>query len=821
MTDRSASPLAIACVVFATPWLVSWASAQEYPVPPPVPVRIAQAPQPTLIGPVLPGLDLPVQAPHPDELPPADPSVVIPETDIEAFARGPVHQAFADVYELDPVPNVIVTVAPPAAVDELPPEQAPTGENVQWISGYWSWDEESTDYLWVSGVWRDVPPGRRWVPGYWAEVKGGFQWVSGFWAHSESQDLAYLPPPPQSLEIGPNVPPPSDDQTWVPGNWTYVSNNYQWSPGYYTPCPQDYMWIPNQYNWTPRGCVYVSGYWDYRFARRGTLFSPVRFRHSLVRYGAGRPACYQPQYSVNMTGFLIHLFVRPSSRHFYYGDYYGNQYANLGYTPWYRRTIVNRHCHDPAYNFYRMDSHRQGLDFDRTVNTWHQRYELNRDIRPPRLMQDQDQFLARHHGDRSAQLAVTTHRFDDHVKQHSSGNAFHKMDLKELDLVRENSKVNYNLEVARRHAERDVNLVKSGDLKPGQAIDLRLKDGRDRTAGERHNRGKVLDATPVIPDKLVLGNLPEELKEKSKNSVATAERIRHPSEHRSEVKPSSHNSIDAIREQIKERNRTRQQADAARDREPPVQSGRTQLLNPPAIDDVSKPVVPDRVTGRPDRTPISGAPENQGSGAARLEELRQKLDAQRNARAAEASTKVENGPQVVTPTGRGPRILQGGPLVHPQADPPIERQPQPVNGDSSVKQRIEELRQQTEARRVARDAGNTVPRVAPTPREIENRQPRVIERAPQVELNAGKEHVIRERNIPPRIDNPAPVIRQPQLPMERAPKFEKPPIEHAPRHIERQVPVERAPPREVERRAPVERAPQSPRHEPPRRKGKD
>jgi hypothetical protein len=227
MTDRPVSPLVIALVAFASPW-VAPLPAQDFPPAPPLPVRFAQveAPEPTLIGPALPGF----QAPHPDDLLPADPSMAVPDADIEAFARGPVHQAFADVYELDPAPNVIVTVAPPAAVDELPPDQVPTGDNVQWIAGYWSWDEESKDYLWVSGVWRDVPPGRRWVPGYWAEVEGGFQFVSGFWTNVESQELAYLPQPPASLEVGPNVPPPSDDQVWVPGNWSYVSNNYQWSP---------------------------------------------------------------------------------------------------------------------------------------------------------------------------------------------------------------------------------------------------------------------------------------------------------------------------------------------------------------------------------------------------------------------------------------------------------------------------------------------------------------------------------------------------------------------------------------------------------------
>ena len=388
MTDCTPSSLKIAVIAISTQWLSSFALAQDYPPAPPLPSRltqVAQAPEPTLIGPALPGLNAadPV-APHPDDLPPADASTAVPDADVEAFARGPVHEAFADVYDLNPVTNDVISKGPPPAVDELPPEQAPTGDNVQWMSGYWNWDTEATDFIWVSGVWRDVPPGRRWVPGYWAEVTGGFQWVGGFWADAQVQELTYVPAPPPSLEVGPNVPPPGDDQQWVPGNWSYVSDDYRWSPGYYTPCQPDYMWVPNQYSYTPNGCVFVPGYRDYRFARRGVLFNPVRFRHSFASYGFGRPVCYRPRYSVNMASFMIHLFVRPRCRSFYYGDYYGNQYAGLGFSPWYRRSFGNRGFRDPALSFYRWDSNRRGIDFDRSIGNWHQRFETNSGIRSPR-----------------------------------------------------------------------------------------------------------------------------------------------------------------------------------------------------------------------------------------------------------------------------------------------------------------------------------------------------------------------------------------------------------------------------------------------------
>src|SRR5262249_51808218 len=117
---------------------------------------------------------------------------------VEVLGRGPVHEAFAEPDTANPRPNPIVPKKPPDPVEEIPPDQKPEGNNVQWIPGYWAWDDESADFIWVSGLWRDVPPGRQWVPGHWAEVEGGWQWVSGFWGDVQQTEVEYLPPPPTS-----------------------------------------------------------------------------------------------------------------------------------------------------------------------------------------------------------------------------------------------------------------------------------------------------------------------------------------------------------------------------------------------------------------------------------------------------------------------------------------------------------------------------------------------------------------------------------------------------------------------------------------------
>ena len=68
-------------------------------------------------------------------------------------SRGPLHEAFAQPVDLNPTPTTPVPKAPPPAVPELPPGEKPAGANVQWIPGYWGWDPDKNDFLWVSGVW--------------------------------------------------------------------------------------------------------------------------------------------------------------------------------------------------------------------------------------------------------------------------------------------------------------------------------------------------------------------------------------------------------------------------------------------------------------------------------------------------------------------------------------------------------------------------------------------------------------------------------------------------------------------------------------------
>jgi len=271
-----------------------------------------------------------------------------PETPgIEVLARGPVHEGFAQPVDAQPETGPVVPKEPPAALEELPPEQKPEGDNVVWVSGYWSWDPDRSDYLWVSGFWRVVPPGRKWVPGYWTKGDSGWQWVSGFWASSQQSDMPYVPQePPATLDRGPSVPAPGADYLYAPGTWLYRNDTFAWRPGFWYRGSPGYVYYPSRWMWTPGGYLFVNAYWDYPLVSRGVLFAPVWFPRPLWLTPGWS---YSPYYTVSAPLLLSSLWVRAGYGYYAFGDYYAGRYLRLGYQPWLSYWPRYR---DPLYGYY-------------------------------------------------------------------------------------------------------------------------------------------------------------------------------------------------------------------------------------------------------------------------------------------------------------------------------------------------------------------------------------------------------------------------------------------------------------------------------------
>jgi hypothetical protein len=321
-------------------------------------------------------------------LPPrlANAGVGPPQDGITVLARGPVHEAFAQPMETDPQPGALVPQQPPDPVPETPAEQKPVGDNVEWVPGYWAWDSDRNEFLWVSGFWRMPPPGRQWVPGYWVHVNGGWEWSPGFWADAGQEQLQYQEPPPASLDNGPTVPAPDENNVYTPGMWIYRDSRYVWRPGSWCAARPGRVWCPPRYSWTPAGFTFVDGYWDYPLEDRGLLCAPVAFTQPLWTTPGWS---YQPSYAVNLAGLFASLFVRPAFRSYYFGDYYGSGYAGLGFQPWY---AYGPRRYDPLFNYYRW-LHRGDPSWYRGLQDLY-RARLNGSlVMPPRTLVQQNTLI--------------------------------------------------------------------------------------------------------------------------------------------------------------------------------------------------------------------------------------------------------------------------------------------------------------------------------------------------------------------------------------------------------------------------------------------
>ena len=270
-----------------------------------------------------------------------------------ALMRGPVHEAFAEQFSANVSPSEVINREPPAAIDELPPAFKPAGVNIEWISGYWSWDIESDDYVWVTGIWRNVPPNQQWIPGYWSAINDGWQWISGFWTAADTAELVYIPTPPDAIDNGPSSPPPGADYFWIPGSWQYNQNQFVWQAGYWAHAQDDWVWVPNRYISTPSGCLYRDGFWDFEVQSRGTVFCPMTFN-------TGYSQQFRPRYVVEVGPYwMANLFVTPGFNHYCFGNYYGYQGKRTIY-PWVTSYQHSRQ-YDPLFSYYGYQSRHTNL----------------------------------------------------------------------------------------------------------------------------------------------------------------------------------------------------------------------------------------------------------------------------------------------------------------------------------------------------------------------------------------------------------------------------------------------------------------------------
>jgi hypothetical protein len=325
----------------------------------------------------------------------------------EVLTRGPVNEAFAQPVNLEEESGFIAPKAPPADIEETPPEERPTGEQFAWIPGYWAWDSDRNEYIWVSGCWRAVPPGKYWVPGYWTEVVNGWRWVAGFWAPVTSKEIEYLPAPPAVTYVEPPVTV-VPDKIWVPPCWYWSHGRYTLRAGYWIDAREDWVWIPSHYVWTPRGYVFVNGHWDYPLRRRGVLFSPLYFPGNIytrVRFS------YSLSIVIDIGNLEFALFTRPRYCHYYFGDYYDSFYIGIGIFPWFE--CLSRHTwYDPIYLHDRWRHRKDGPRWRQHEKREYARRRTHKNLRPPRTYREMERKVRNMRGSqrRNFEVAVPMKR---------------------------------------------------------------------------------------------------------------------------------------------------------------------------------------------------------------------------------------------------------------------------------------------------------------------------------------------------------------------------------------------------------------------------
>ena len=325
----------------------------------------------------------------------ADDSLVPPpvpsQEQPEVLTSGPVHEAFAEPVNLQVEKGLVAPKSPPANIVENAPPQRPVGAQFVLVPGYWAWDADRNDYIWISACWRAAPPNMSWVPGYWARVDDGWEWVAGFWTPSGAGEMEYLPAPPTSAEVQPSVSPPSEDDIWVPECQYWNRDHYIMRPGYWLAAKQGWVWEPSHYIWTPRGYVFSAGHWDYSLERRGMLFAPVYFPRSVyLRAGFS----FSPSIVINIGMLQINLFTRPRYCHYYFGDFYDDAYLKIGIFPQFENERLHR-WYDPIYMYDRWHNRQTEPHWAEYERHEYDLRRADKGLRPPKTYHEMETRQAR------------------------------------------------------------------------------------------------------------------------------------------------------------------------------------------------------------------------------------------------------------------------------------------------------------------------------------------------------------------------------------------------------------------------------------------
>lgn len=178
------------------------------------------------------------------------------------------HDAINDIFD-DTYSTITVKKAPPEPRNEEEYIQARPDDKALWLPGYWRWDTATSDYEWISGVWRRPIPNQTWHDGKWISAGDSYVWQRGYWGPEDATKLVHVeksPPAPREETKGTS---PGPGYVWVAGVWTIENEEFVWRPGTWErPATEDMTWVPGAWLKTSTGYELVPGHWDYTVESR-------------------------------------------------------------------------------------------------------------------------------------------------------------------------------------------------------------------------------------------------------------------------------------------------------------------------------------------------------------------------------------------------------------------------------------------------------------------------------------------------------------------------------------------------------------------------
>ena len=297
-----------------------------------------------------------------------------------------MHEAFAEVVQYDPAPGIAVAKQPPKPIEAVAPQQKPEGEGYQWIGGYWGWDEDRSDFLWISGVWRIPPPedavGARLLGRNRGPLAVGFRLLGPRLASPRASRSSTCPRhrPPWRPAPAARPPPTTTSGARLLGlapEPLPVANPLL-GPG------PDFLGVdPLALRVDAQRLRLRAGPLGLHLAASRVSFCPVYFHRPIYLHAGYR---FVPSVVIYGNVLHQHLFCRPQYGHYYFGDYYASLRA-VGHLPWFSLY----HSRRPASRFTPITAgiSATGSPTGSTqVHRWHRYHRDNEHARPLHTLDD-------------------------------------------------------------------------------------------------------------------------------------------------------------------------------------------------------------------------------------------------------------------------------------------------------------------------------------------------------------------------------------------------------------------------------------------------